>query len=240
MHFVALLCVMLAIAGGQKPRPNFDAERLRTGSYVFRTLVEGKDAGQGRIGINKSIDSGNYTFSNVITGSFSQSWEAVVSPTFAPVSAKLSLGQGNAARLVFGLEYHGTRVNGFVASQKESKRREVNETISDDTVDQRVDWAAAMALKEYVEGQEFQFHVYDPNMGNSLVRLRIGKSEKIIVPAGSFETVRVSYRIDKPGRAETYEVFVTKQTPRFLVKEKFPNGSVTELVSVNNSAARPN
>jgi len=37
--------------------------------------------------------------------------------------------------------------------------------------------------------------------------------------------------------AETYEVFVTRQAPRFLVKEKFPNGSVTELVELTNSAS---
>ena len=74
-------------------------------------------------------------------------------------------------------------------------------------------------------------------MGNSLVTVRIGKSEKTAVPAGSFETVRVSYRIDKPRGAETYDVFVTKQAPRFLVKEKFPNGSVSELVELSNSAA---
>jgi hypothetical protein len=124
-------------------------------------------------------------------------------------------------------------VTGFITPRKEpSKRREVNETISDDTVDQRVDWAAVMTLKEYVEGQEFKFKVYDPSTGNSLVSVRIGKSEKTVVPAGSFETLRISYRIDKLSGAETYEVFVTKQAPRFLVKEKFPNGSVTELAEL--------
>ena len=200
--------------------------------------MDGKEVGQSRIKISKSADSGNFVFSNIVIGSFSQSWEAVVLPTFAPVSANLSFGQGSAARAVFELHYQGSRVTGFVTTRKEpSTKREVNDTISDDTVDQRVDWAAVMALKEHVEGQEFQFHVYDPNLGNSLVGVRIGKSEKTAVPAGSFETVHVSYRIDKPGGAETYEVFVTKQIPRFLVKEKFPNGSLVELVEMSNSTA---
>ena len=92
--------------------------------------------------------------------------------------------------------------------------------------------AAVMAFKETVEGHEFKFHVYDAGTGNSLVSVRIGKSEKTAVPAGSFETVLISYRIDKRSGAEKYEVFVTKQAPRFLVKEKFPNGSVTELVEL--------
>ena len=233
MNFIGIVCLGLAMAGEEVARCDFDATRIRTGSYSFRTLVDGKEVGRSRIQISKSADSGNYVFSNVVIGSFSQSWEAVVSPTFDPVSAKLTFGQGSAARTVFELAYQGSRVTGFITPRKEpSKRREVNETINDDTVDQRVDWAAVMALEEYVEGHESKFNVYDPGTGSSLVRVRIGKSGKTAVPAGSFETVRISYRIDKRSGAETYEVFVTKQAPRFLVKERFPNGSVTELVEL--------
>jgi Protein of unknown function (DUF3108) len=238
MSLIGIVCLGLAMAGGQVARCDFDATRLRTGSYSFRTLVDGKEVGRSRIQISRSADSRNYVFSNLVLGSFSQSWEAVASPTFAPVSAKLSFGQGSAARTAFDLSYQGNRVTGFIASQKEPfKRREVDEAIADDTVDQRIDWAAVMAFKEYVEGHEFKFHVYDAGTGNSLVSVLIGKSEKTAVPAGSFETVRVSYRIDKRSRAETYEVFVTKQAPRFLVKEKFPNGSVTELVELSGPAS---
>jgi hypothetical protein len=49
--------------------------------------------------------------------------------------------------------------------------------------------------------------------------------------------MHVSYRIDKRGGAETCEVFVTKQAPRFLVKEKFPNGSLIELVELTESTS---
>jgi hypothetical protein len=200
--------------------------------------VDGQEVGQSRIQIRRSAGSGNYTFSNLIIGSFSQSWETVASPTFAPVSAKLSFGQGSAARPAFDLSYQGNRVTGFIFSRKEPfKKREVEETIADDTVDQRIDWAAAMALEKYVEGQEFQFHVHDPGTGNRLVSVRIGKSETTAVPAGSFESVRVSYRINKRSGSETYEVLVTKQTPRFLVKETFPNGSSVELVELTKSTS---
>src|SRR5882757_2591082 len=233
MDFIAVVCLSMALAGGQVARPDLDATRLQTGSYSFRTLVDGKEVGRSRIHIRRSDDSQNYVFSNLVLGSFSQSWEAVASPTFAPVSAKLSFGQGSAARTAFDLSYQGNRVTGFITSQKEPlKKREVDETVAGDTVDQRIDWAAVMALEKYVEGQEFRFHVYDPGTGNSLVSVRIGESQTTTVPAGSFETVRVSYRIDKHSGPETYEVFVTKQAPRFLVKEKFPNGSIVELVEL--------
>jgi len=200
--------------------------------------VDGKELGRSRIQIRRSADSRNYVFSNLVIGSFSQSWDAVASPTFRPVSAKLSFGQGSAARTAFDLSHQGNRVTGFMTSQKEPlRKREVDEVVADDTVDQRIDWAAVMALEKYGEGQEFRFHVYDPGTGNSLVSARIGESQTTTVPAGSFETMRVSYRIDKRGGPETYEVFVTKQTPRFLVKEKFPNGSITELVEFTKSTS---
>jgi hypothetical protein len=238
MSFIGIISLSLAIAGEQVARLDLDATRLQTGSFSFRTLVEGKEVGRSRIQIHRAADSGNYVFSNLVTGSFNQSWEAVATPRFAPVSAKLSFGQGSGAPTAFELSYQGNRVTGFMASRKEpSKRREIDENASDDTVDQRIDWAAVMALKEYVEGKEFQFHVYNPGTGNSVVSGRIGKSETTAVPAGSFETVRVSYRIDKRGRSETYEVFVTKQAPRFLVKEKFPNGSAVELVELTKSTS---
>jgi hypothetical protein len=236
MRFVAIVGLVLAIANGQDTRPDLDAGRLQTGSFSFRTLVDGKERGRSQIQIRRSADSGNYIFSNLVIGSFSQSWEAVASPAFAPISAKLSFGEGSAARTAFNLSYQGNRVTGFVIPRQEpSKRREVDEAIANDTVDQRIDWAAVMAIKEYVEGQEFRFHVYDPGTGNSPVSVRIGESETIAVPAGSFETVRVLYRIDKRGHTETYEAFVTKRAPRLMVKEKFPNGSISELVELTKS-----
>ncbi len=238
MRFAVIVCLFLEIASGQDARPDFDARRLQVGSFSFRTLAEGKEVGRSRIQIHRGADSGNYVFSNLVTGSFSQSWESVATSTFAPVSAKLSFGQGSAARTAFDLLYHDNRVTGFIASQKEpSKKRDVGETVADDTVDQRIDWAAVMAFEKYVKGQEYRFHVYDPGTGNSLVTVQIGESMTTVVPAGSFETVQLLYRIGKRSGAETYEVFVTKQTPRFLVKEKFPNGSITELVELTKSTS---
>jgi hypothetical protein len=97
MSFIGIISLSLAIAGEQVARLDLDATRLQTGSFSFRTLVEGKEVGRSRIQIHRAADSGNYVFSNLVTGSFSQSWEAVATPRFAPVSAKLSFGQGSGA-----------------------------------------------------------------------------------------------------------------------------------------------
>jgi hypothetical protein len=145
------------------------------------------------------------------------------------------MGKGIAAYTLFQLAYLGTRVTGFASSgsgQTPAARRPVDETVTADTVDQRIDWAAVMALKEYVPGGRFEFHVYDPGTGNSRVIVQTGGLETLTVPAGSFDTVRVTYRIEKNRGTEAYEVFIKKEVPRVLVKEQFPNGAVTELLEV--------
>jgi len=226
-----LLALLASIAFGQAARSDLDAQRLRTGVFRYRTIVDGKEAGESRIEIRKS-ESGNLVFTNRVEGAFSQTWEAVASRAFEPVSAKLTMGEGKDARTIFELEYRSGRVTGFAMSggAAEAERRPVNDPIAADTVDQRIDWAAVMARSDYAPGGEFTFHVYDPATGHSRVAARVLGFETAAVPAGSFETARIEYRIEKNRGTETYIVLVSEAVPRMLVKEIFPNGAVTELV----------
>jgi hypothetical protein len=73
--------------------------------------------------------------------------------------------------------------------------------------------------------------VYDPGTGNSLVHVKIGRTERVHVPAGTFEGVLVTYRIDKNRGSEVYRVTMDRRS-RFLVKEAFPDGAITELVEI--------
>jgi hypothetical protein len=221
---VLLLCILGA--SGDEVRPALDAARLQIGVFRYRDLVGNKEVGQGQIEIRKSGE--NYIFSNLIRGAFSQSWESVATRDFMPISAKLTFGEGQQAKPAFELVYAERQVRGFAVSKGE--RRDVDANVPGDTVDQRIDWAAVMSLDDYTAGKEFEFHVYDPGTGISQVKVRVTEIEMTKVPAGLFETVRVTYRIEKPGGPETYVVHVSKKTPRFLVREDFPNGAVSELV----------
>jgi hypothetical protein len=214
-------------------RPDLNAARLRTGTFRYRTLIDGKDAGQGRIEIRKAA-GGTYVFSNFITGTFSQSWESVALRDFTPVSAKLTFGEGAEARPAFDLAYRDGRVSGFATVRKSQppERRTIDDAFVPDTVDQRIDWAAVMSLGNYRPGAESQFHVYDPNTGNSLVTVRTGQPETARVPGGIFKCIRVAYRIDKRQGSEEYQVCVSNRIPRMMIKEIFPNGAETELVEV--------
>jgi hypothetical protein len=231
---VPLVLGAVAAAALAQARPDLDAERLKAGLFRYRTVVDGKDAGGSEIRIRRT-DSGGFVFSNRVEGTFSQSWEAVATRAFEPVSAKLTMGSGPEARTIFDLHYSqqlGGRVTGMASSGKGADRveRRVDDPIAADTVDQRIDWAAVMAAKSANPGEELRFHVYDPGTGHSPVEARVLGLETTTVPAGTFETARIRYRIEKNRGAESYEVLVRMAIPRFLVKEQFPNGAVTELV----------
>jgi hypothetical protein len=207
-------------AGWSAECQGFRADRLRMGAFRYRTLVNGKEAGSSEIRIRRSR-AGTFEFTNEISGAFRQSWAAVASAEFVPVSARLSSASGT----VFELTYRGDRVTG-------SAGRVVDDVVAAGTVDQRIDWAAVMSMREYGAGGTCGFRVYDPKAGNSRVVVTIGGKERIRVPAGMFDTVRVVYRIAKAQGTEEYRVWMGGGARRFMVREEFPNGSVTELAAM--------
>jgi len=213
----------------ERTAPN--AKRLKTGRFRYRTLVNGKDAGNSEISL-RVTDSGQFAFSNQVSGQFSQRWEAVATVAFVPISAKLTFGEGANGPTGFELRYQGGRVTGFATKRGSGgtgDRLQIDTEIPPDTVDQRIDWAAAMS-EELTAGREFAFRVFDPYAGLSLVAGHVEGTEPVRVPAGTFTGVRVVYRIEKASGPETYQVLTNAEGPRMMLKEEFPNGAVTELV----------
>jgi hypothetical protein len=236
---VAMLAIILTMAAAhgevQLPRPDFDAARLRQGTFRFHTMVDGKPAGQSEIEVRALPGGDRFRYSNLITGAFSQRWEAVATRRFEPVSASLTFGEGADIRPMFTLTYQKDRVTGtaMMRRQKPPALRVVDEMVSPDTVDQRIDWAAVMAIPSVETGTTVSFRVYDPETGESRINVEVGPRASTVVPAGTFETARIVYRIDKSRGPETYVALVHREPPRFLVHETFPNGSTTELVAVS-------
>src|SRR5262245_18723001 len=221
-------------AAGQPQRPDFDGTRLQQGTFRYRTVIDGKEAGESRIEV-RAISSDQYRYSNTITGAFSQRWESIATRAFGPLSASLVFGEGVNTRPMFELVYRSGRVTGTALLRRLNppERRPVDEAVSADTVDQRIDWAAVMSVPTLTRGERFAFRVSDPETGNSLVTVEVGETAQTTVPAGTFETARVVYRIDKSRGAETYVALVKQTVPRLLVHETFPNGSTTELLAVS-------
>ena len=228
----------------QNPAADFGSNttRLRTGLFTYqdRNHEGGSVVGSSRILIKRLDNKGVYEFSNLATftsdfqGFHSQRWTTVASLRFQPQSADLSFLKGSEVAPVFDITYQAGRAKGFVVSRstnETSTTSYVDDPIPADTVDQRIDWAAVTA-NDLKVGRHFEFNVYDPKGGTSHVQADVGSLSKVKVPAGDFASYAIDYRIHKANGVEHFRVFASEETPRFMVREEFPNGVVTDLVRI--------
>jgi Protein of unknown function (DUF3108) len=226
--FIAGLGLFMA-AGflfGAGAEPSFEATRLRTGRFEYRMMKAGKEMAKFTVTVEKAAD-GNFRFAGEAVG-FNQKWESIATPVFQPVSATLRMQLRDGKMYSMTLKYADGYVTG--SEQKESSpANKIDNHVPVRTVDQRIDWAAAMSTA-LVVGDKFNFTVFDPATGISRVTGEVVGDERIIVPAGTFDTVRIIYQIEKSKGTERYELFATKALPHMMVREDFPNGTSSELV----------
>jgi hypothetical protein len=246
---LALFCVLgTGVAFAQNRPADFgsDATRLKTGIFTYqdRNHDGGSVVGSSRILIKRLGNEGDVEFSNLATftsdfrGFHSQRWTTVASSRFQPKSADLSFLKGNEVAPIFDITYQAGRAKGFLVSgstNDASKKSYVDDPIPADTIDQRIDWAAVTA-NELDIGRHFEFNVYDPKTGISHVQADVGDLSDVHVPAGDFAAYAIDYRIHKANGVEHFRVFASKEVPRFMVREEFPNGVVTDLVRIEKAA----
>jgi hypothetical protein len=240
--FVLLFGAVTAIGQSTPPDKNppemsdakFDATRLRRGRFEYWIVRDGKQIATFTITVDKQSD-GNFRF---VAKGFNQEWESVATSSFQPISAALRIERTERKETYsMSLAYGGDRVTGSTGTTADNTTNEaklaemkpVSAAVPAGTVDQRIDWAAMLASRLEV-GQKLDFTVYDPATGISKVAGEVRKAEQIRLPAGTFETVRAVYRIEKSKGTETYEVLASKETPRFMVREDFSTGISAELV----------
>ena len=245
------LAFSLAVADAGKPLANAadwprNVVRVKTGIFEYRDSNRGKKVGSSTITIQRLAGSGNLSFINTAefsdgsSGFQSQRWEAVTSPEFRPILAKLAFLRGDEVVPVFEISYGFGRATGFVVSRKASTqpiKQTIDAAVPDDIVDQRIDWAAILA-SDLETGEHIEFNVFDPGSGISRVTAEVGPSEELQVPAGTFSAFRVDYQMEKPKGAERYRLFVSRNLPHMMLREDFPNGVVSELIRVRESDPR--
>jgi hypothetical protein len=214
-----------------------DAHLLRTGQFTYSVTGRGKHMSTGEVGIHRVAWTDVYVFRAEWTGEFRpQQWKSVATSDFVPIFANLSSGEGTYLRPSFELKYGASQVSGTTFSRKPpGTAHTLDATVPVNTVDQRIDWAAVLS-GDLEPGRGFQFNVYDPDSGVSRVVGQVGPMEQVQIPAGSFVAYRVSYRMEKSGRVEKYEMLATGGQNRMMLREKFPDGSVSELTRVQDDA----
>jgi Protein of unknown function (DUF3108) len=208
---------------------SFDAERIRRGTFHYSLIQPDKPATSCELSVARGVD-GAFVFSAEFP-SLGQHWRSVARPDLAPISAALTQDRG-AVSTGFDLRYTDGEVTGTQSAlDGDLTTSPVRARVPDDTIDQRVDWAAVLACELRI-GEAFTFHVFDPGGGISLVRAEVMSLETVRVPLGEFETVRVVYEVGDSAEPDRFEVWVTPEPPRMLVREVFPWGLTTDLEAI--------
>ena len=240
--FFPVFLGLAAVAFAQEPSSPaptstlFDATRLRTGEFHYQVVKEGKEISGSVLTIEKRADA-SFRFTAKFDG-FNQQWLSIATRAFAPITAQLRMGRANGDKYTMDLVYDKRRVTAAVSRWKPEAgsappNKEFTAEVMSGTVDQRVDWAAVLS-SPLQEGQKFGFTVYDAEAGVSHVTANVSGEEEIHTPAGTFKSIRASYRIEKSSGAETYAIFASKDFPRFLVREDFQNGESLQLTEIRN------
>lgn len=208
----------------------FDATRLKTGTFAYTVRDKQKEIATGVLSIERR-SPGSYAFQGTFTAAACQHWESNAGRNFEPVSALLRFCKDGTNRAIFELDYKSQRVSGvkYQGKPPDIKSVKVDSAVPANTVDQRIDWAAVMALN-LKPGLKYQFGVYDPGTGISPLVGSVDGAEHATVPAGSFEAYRLVYQMKKPGGDEHYQSWVTVNTPRVLLRIRFPDSSIVDLV----------
>jgi hypothetical protein len=229
---IALMLMSVAVdPGATLGTAQVDARRLQTGEFIYRDSSKGQVLGESSISISVGERDSNYRFSAQTIGYADQHWESLASPNLSPVSARLTFGKGPDQPTAFDLHYAKGKVTGFALkrhSAEPATQLPVNASIDSNTVDQRIDWATVMAF-DLRKSSHFAFKVYDPATGSSDVHARVSPRRRIDVPAGTFQVLAVTYWVKKSTGAERYIVYATESQPRFMVREDFPDGTISEL-----------
>jgi hypothetical protein len=233
-RFVLLAAPVLLCGQGLAQNEHLDANHLKLGHFQYRTLVGGKDAGKDEITIRKDPVSGNFEFANVVNGAFAQRWQATATAAFKPIAARLTFGEGSNQRTAFELSYKDGRAKGTTRDRGDKTAKRMipfDFAVPADVVDQRIDWASVMS-QDLTAGRHFEYHVFDPGTGVSRISGDVSGPEKIHVPVGTYDAMRIVYRIEKAGGNAVYQVLTNVEGPRMLLREEFPNGAVTDLLSL--------
>jgi len=231
MKFLAPLCLLLVSVLHAGP---FATSRVQAGRFVYRDTRDGKVLGTFTLTITPQAD-GTTIFTGDAEG-FHQHWRAATTADFTPIYAELRIRRNDQRTYAMDVRYEAGIARGSVtnapAPTKSSER-----AVPADTVDQRLDWAAMLSSPLDV-GERVHFHVYDPDAGLTAVSGQALAAQTVTVPAGTYSALRLQYRMDKSAEPETYVIDVTQTAPRFMVREEFPDGSVTELIEATFFEAR--
>ena len=226
--------LVLATLAAADPAPQFDAARLRTGSFTYRDSVDGKQGSLSTTTI-RQLPDGSYRFSADFPA-FDQSWSTVATRAMEPKETLLKMRTRDGRRYEMTLRYAGLKVSGEAVTGASSDERfpgqdqAVTGEITPDTVDQRIDWATVMTA-DWKPGESFEFQVYDAKTASSRVHCEVSDAGMMDTALGNVHALKLQYTVYKASGTEVYTVYANADAPRMMLREDLPGKLVTTLVA---------
>lgn len=240
----ALGLAALSLAPPLRAQPAMDASRVRADTFTYEVRFDGDPLGTLRVSYDRT-EGGGLRLEEAVSGALGDEvTTAEVTRGLLPVSAGR---RGRLARVEEGLElrYEGGRVTGHAHVQADSvppgrgpgrtRRVEVDRELPSGVLDSNT-LVAAILASPLVPGDTLRYPIFRPGRGVVRARARVSGTERVRVPAGAFRAFRVDLATDQ-GR---FVLWVTRETPRILVRQRFrarPVEVVLEAVGADSSGA---
>lgn len=214
-----------------EPGASLDATRIRTGEMKYVMLLQGSKFGELSWVVVPGED-GSYSVTEQTSGAAGHGRSSYAfTRDFIPLSASQEGTLGNM-RAVLELEYAGPWIRGRATLPLEGEtlgaedpRMEdivVDTLVAPGTLDEQMGLAAVMA-SSLRAGQHLEFPIFSPRSGVTRFRAKVTEEVSVKVPAGVFEAYRIEVSYDETALV----VYMTRETPRLLVKEELGGGAVT-------------
>jgi hypothetical protein len=222
--------VEMACPSAAAAAPAFDANKLREGRFTYDLTDDGRPARRFVLTIRRTAD-GSVKITGEAEG-VDQRWESQASRSFAPQRAELSLSR-RGEPYHMELAYHAGRVTVVETTGRapQARRTERQASVGRATVDQRVDWASVMATT-LLPGHAAAYRVFDALTGSSVLTVHAEHAGTLSSPIGDRPAFRLEYQVCKRGAPESYVVYATRETPRFMLREELRGHEVSILSRV--------
>jgi predicted Zn-dependent peptidase len=201
--------------------PALDRAQVVTHADSFEVLVQGNAMGGMTGSTTATADSVTYTErTSIAGGALQQSTTVRFNPKDLTVSQVDQTGSTQGQGTDIHLTYGGGRVKGKATTPQQNgppQTIQIDTAIAAGTYDDNAVAVVFPALA-LAAGRTFNLNVFESGKGQvKVIQVKVSDGGTVIVPAGSFD----SFKLDVTGGQVPTTFYVSKATPRRIVKIEF-------------------
>lgn len=231
---LALAASALVLPTAAPAQPAMDAERIRADTFTYEVRFDGDELGTLKVSYERTGDGGLRVREQVSGSLGNETTTYVTSSDVRPLSAHRE-GRLARASAALDLTYRDSAVSGEAtvradsarAGQRagETRRVEVDRELPPGVLDSNMLLAGLLA-SPLAPGDSLRYPIFRPGRGVVEARALVTGADSVEVPAGTFDTYRVELATDQGE----FVLWVTRATPRTLVRQVFAARPVEVLL----------